>query len=184
MLLGAPNLTHMNITYLPLSAFLSGHWPNLQHLVSHKVKKDNPKRKVQSLREFFHRHSKLITLSTDPGILRHGWAIESDDFLPSLRSFGITAYASDYGVTTITSSIAARLTHLHMTTPLHLFLRKHGTVLYNLETCLYLKPDPGISINDLVDLIPNIQKLYVSCSSGLLQTLLRSRPETTPRKVS
>lgn len=162
MLSNAPNLTHMNISFLSMSELLSGHWPNLQHLVSRCSSGANIE--TCNLRGFFLRHQKLVTLSTG-GILLSGWATESDDFLPNLRSLGITTRD------TITSNIAVRLTHMYMTPQVHWYLKRHGTVLYSLESCVYLNPDSGNSMRALVPLIPNVQKLCVCYTEARLHSL-------------
>lgn len=161
----------MNVAFLPLEILNSGFWPDLQHLGfdSGNLLRQNAEIYIPCLRSFFHRHSKLITLSTD-NIFFPGWAIESDDFLPNLKSLGITLrYGLPHEVSTITSHIAARLTHLQMTAPLCSYLKEYGIILPTLETCLYPMADFK-SIQCLVYLIPNIKKLYVKfehdwCSS-------------------
>lgn len=164
MLVNAPNLTHMNITLSPPHTLLSCHWINLRHLGFHsQYPQGNTTGPdyISQLQTFFSRHSKLITLSVGNALIP-GWAIESDDFLPDLKSLGISTSFETLPTThIITPSIAARLAHLDMSSQIYSSLKGHRVTLPNLESCRYWHADPGESIQDLVEKMPNIRKLYM-----------------------
>lgn len=164
MLFNAPNLTHMNVSTLRSPALLLGHWPNLQHLVlpylvTPQGATDLEKGYIYYFRTFLRRHSKLVTFSTD-GAIRPGWANEWDDFLPNLRSLAFSSYPSP-SVPIIPTRIAERLTHLRMTIELHSVFVDREIVLSNLETCIYMYANLGVSVRDLATVIPNIKKLHI-----------------------
>ncbi|GJJ09722.1 hypothetical protein Clacol_003946 [Clathrus columnatus] len=172
MLLNAPNLTHMYMNSSGVSpSILSACWPNLEHLtICCGVEFQRGKTETEyilSLRTFFSRHPKLITLSTQ-NIIIPGWTIESDDFLPNLTSlrlafpWGFNNHNINSG-SVITSNMAGHLTHLDMSILLLSFLKKHRAPLPSVDSCYY----PGVyleksTIQDLSETIPNITKLYVT----------------------
>lgn len=173
MLVNTPNLTHMNISMRFSHEFLSGYWPNLQHLgfytyMRYPAREDYP----LCLQKFLCRHSKLVTLSTSD-ILHPGWTIESDDFLPNLKSLYIHLQLRPC---TITTNIAARLVHLRMKDGLYRYLTEHGIILSNLKTCLFWLVNPKESTQRLIDMAPNIK--YLCITFGPIYYVRNPRPLT------